>query len=465
MAKSSTHDAFTAGRELRTLRQAMRDYYRRWFMDDLSSVSQSMALEETRLPRLLKLSIITLSSATGLFLVWAAITPVKELARTEGQVLPSGYSQLVQHLEGGLVKAILVHEGDFVQKEQLLVQLDGAGLLEDFREQQALVEALSLQAELLHALIDNRVPDFSAIRTSEKAIAQQQHMYETMRDSRRSEALVIDAQIAQKSTIITRLGQALETARSNLAVSHESRQIYTNLAKQGLVARTTALRKQEELNSKLGDVNSLTQQLEESKRELGEFQQRRESLTGQQRDSAYNDLHKVESDLAQARENLKKRSDRVERLDVRAPVMGYVKGLRINTIGSVIPAGQTLMEIVPVDEKLIVEARILPQQVGRVNVGQTVQVKVDSYDYVRYGAIPGTLESISAMTFTDEIRRQDYYKGRVRLARSYAGQQPGVHPVMPGMTVDADIVTGEKTVLGYLLKPIQVAVHNALSEQ
>jgi HlyD family type I secretion membrane fusion protein len=123
------------------------------------------------------------------------------------------------------------------------------------------------------------------------------------------------------------------------------------------------------------------------------------------------------------------------------------------------------MEIVPGDEQLIVEARILPQQVGRVAPGQTVQVKVDSYDYVRFGTIPGTLESISAMTFTDEVRRQDYYKGRIRLSKSYAGAVPGANPILPGMTVDADIVIGEKSILGYLLKPIQVAIHNALTEQ
>src|ERR1700743_3835233 len=124
MEYSAANQPFTASRQLRMMGRGFRAFYRRWFADDLNSVSESMSIEETRLPRLLRLSIVTLSSATGLFILWAALTPVKELARTEGQVLPSGYSQLVQHLEGGLVRAILVHEGDFVQKDQLLVQLD-----------------------------------------------------------------------------------------------------------------------------------------------------------------------------------------------------------------------------------------------------------------------------------------------------------------------------------------------------
>ncbi len=455
----STTDQYAAQK------QSWRQRYRQWFADDLSGVSQSMALEETRLPRVLTLSTLTLSAATVLFIVWAAITPVKELARTEGQVLPSGYSQLVQHLEGGLVRAILVHEGDFVQKDQLLIEMDGAGLEEDYREQHALVESLALQAELLHALLEGHAPDFKKLSASEAARIQQQQRFESMQNNWADERAVLDQQIAQKQTAIRRLNQSLGTARSNLKVVQESRSIYDTLALKGLLARTTALKKQEEFNTRRGDVNTLAQQRESAKSELAEYQRRRTALASQQRDSAYSELHKVESDLAQARANLKKRNDRVGRLEVRAPVQGYVKGLRLNTIGAVIPAGQTLMEIVPVDETLIVEARILPQQIGRVAIGQPVQVKVDSYDYVRFGSIPGTLESISAMTFTDEARRQDYYKGRITLAHSYAGSQPAEHPILPGMTVDADIVTGEKTILSYLLKPIQIAISNAMTEQ
>lgn len=459
-----SHDANII-RQIQLLKRALRRHWRTWLRDDLSETSQSLALKETQLPRLLELTTYTLAGGTALFVAWAAITPVKEIARTEGQVLPSGYSRMVQHLEGGLVRDILVHEGDFVQKDQVLVHLDGAGLEEDYREQQARVEALTLQAGRLRALLAGESPDFSAARVSESAAAEQMQMFETTRASQASERAVLDEQIAQKRNTIERLQNSLASAQSNLDVVSESARIYSGLNAKGLAARTTLLKKQQERNTQQAEVNSLMAQIEGSKRELTEFERRREALVGSQRDGAYTELHRVETELAQAEENLKKRSARVDRLEVRSPVAGYVKGLRINTIGSVIPAGQTLMEIVPVDEQLIVEARILPQQIGRVVVGQEVQVKVDSYDYVRFGAIPATLESISAMTFADEVRRQDYYKGRVKLSRSYVGASPGNHRILPGMTVDADIVTGDKSVLSYLLKPIQVAVSNAMSEQ
>ncbi len=459
------HNPIFRHHALKSWARYSRTLWARYFIDDVSALSQSQAFEETPLPKLLKFTVATLSVSTLAFIGWSAITPIKELARTEGQVVPTGYSRLVQHLEGGLVREILVHEGDFVQKDQVLVRLDGAGTEEDWREQEARVLGLSLQRERLSALLEDRAADFSKFASQPEQAKEQQKMFDTALEARRRERAVLEEQIEQKRTAITRIEQSLATAQSNLTLSGESQAIYAKLTKDGLAARTTYIKKQEEYNSRKGDVSSLSRQKEEAAKELTEYKERLDALAAQQRDSAYNELHRVESDLAQSNEMLKKRQDRVARLEVRSPVMGYVKGLKLNTIGAVIPAGQTLMEVVPVEEQLVVELKIMPQQIGRIETGQTVQVKVDSYDYVRFGTIEGHLESISATTFTDEARREDYYKGRVRLIKNYAGGQPGMHPVIPGMTVDADIVTGEKSVLAYLLKPIRSAMYNSLTEQ
>lgn len=441
---------------------------RRFFREsvgEIDAISQSLALEEPALPKLLRFSILSLSGAVFCFIAWASLTDVKEIARAEGQVIPSGYSQLVQHLEGGLVREILVHEGDFVQAGQLLLRLDGAGTEEDLSEQKEAVKARMLQAERLHALLEQRAPDFSKAGATPAQTLEQQRMYNSMRDAWQTERGVLEEQIAQKEKALERIKQAHATAIANLTLARESRGIYATLSEEKLAPRSLYLQKQAEYNTRNGDAISFARQAEEAQKELHEYLSRLKALAAQQRDSAYSELHTLESELAQAREDLKKRSARVDRLEVRAPVMGYVKGLKVNTIGSVIPAGQTLMEIVPVDEQLVVEVRIPPQEIGRVATGQAVRVKVDSYDYVRFGTIEGTLESISAMTFTDEARREDYYKGRVRLSQNFAGSVPSMNPVIPGMTVDADIVTGEKSILGYLLKPIRSALYNAMTEQ
>ncbi len=434
------------------------------FRENTEDLGMSLGLEETTLPKTLKLSMLAFSLATFTFIAWAAITPVKELARAEGQVVPSGYSQLVQHLEGGLVREIMVREGDFVQKEQILARIDGAGTEEDLREQGALVQSLEVQAEKLRALIEGREVDFSKTNAGREEIEAQTKMFNSMRFARISERTVLKEQVQQKREVISRLQQALGTARANLGVAAESRNIYAGLQEKGMAARTAYLAKQQEYNTRAGDVANIGKQIAEAKGELSEYEKRLEALTAQHKDTAYSELNRVESELAQASENLKKRQARVTRLEVRSPVMGYVKGLKLNTIGSVIPAGQTIMEIVPVEEQLVVEVRIPTEQIGRVAVNQPVQVKVDSYDYVRFGTIEGVLQSISAMTFTDD-NRKEYYKARVALEHNYIGAASGFHKIIPGMTVDADIVIGEKTILAYLLKPIRTAIYNSLSEQ
>lgn len=433
--------------------------------DNLRHLNRSLLLEEIRLPALLRLSIGVLVLATLGFIVWAALTPLKELARTEGQVLPSGYTRLVQHLEGGLVEEILAHEGDYVQKGQLLMRLNGAGTTEDWRGQEALVLALQMQGERLRAYLDGRHPDFSAFGASPAQMAEQRDMFEAARLARGSELSVIDQQVLEKQNTLSRLQQALRVSRSNLAIVGESRDMYNKLAESGYAAKLTLLKKQEDFNSSQGQVSDLAHQIDEAQHGLAEFRQRRAVTAAQQRENAYSELHKVDADLAQALEDMKKREARVGRLDVTAPVDGYVKGIKLTTIGAVVPSGQTLMEIVPADETLMVEAQIPPELVGRVVVGQPVEIKVDSYDYVRFGTIPGTLKMISATTFVDEGRRKEYYKGRIQLQRNYAGHDTKAHKVIPGMTVDADIVTGEKSILAYLLKPIRTAMSASMTEQ
>jgi HlyD family secretion protein/adhesin transport system membrane fusion protein len=433
--------------------------------DELRDLLQPIGIEEDSMPRLLRFSLIIFSAATLLFIVWAAITPVKELARTEGQVIPAGYNRLVQHLEGGLVREILVREGDFVKKDQIIVRVDGAGAEEDLHEQGGMVTSHALHEERLKALLDNRAPNFTAISKDKDQIAEQLRMYTAAKTSREHERNALMEQVSQKRNSLARAKEALQTARATMAIAEESRATYEKLQKEGYATRSVYLKRLEEYTTRKGDVASIEQQIEIAQKELQEYQQRQAALEAQQRDASYTELHKVQTDLARQQQEWKKSSDRVGRLDVKAPVDGYVKGLKINTIGAVIPAGQTLMELVPTDDKLAVEIRILPQQIGRVVVGQEVQVKVNSYDYIRYGTIPGKLDFISAMTFTDEAKREDYYKGRVTLSHNYVGPVEGRDAILPGMTVDADIVIGEKTVLGYLMKPIRNALHNSFTEQ
>jgi adhesin transport system membrane fusion protein len=202
---------------------------------------------------------------------------------------------------------------------------------------------------------------------------------------------------------------------------------------------------------------------EQANHAIAEFRQRLQLASATHRDQMHDRLEKVRTELVQSEEIISKLEHRVQRLEILSPVRGIIKGLVVNTISGVIQPGEPLMYIVPYDEALVVEARIPPQYIGRIHTGQAVQVSISSYDFARYGVLEGTLERVSATTFRDS-RDGRYYKGRIRLSRNYVGAESENNRILPGMTVIANIITGEKTVMDYMLKPIRTAVQTALSE-
>ena len=197
---------------------------------------------------------------------------------------------------------------------------------------------------------------------------------------------------------------------------------------------------------------------------IAEANLRLNELHNSQREEAFSELGRLGGEIAQTSETLRKLKDRVARLEIHAPSRGYIKGLQFTTIGGVIAPAQVVMELVPTDDVLVAETRISTEDIGHVHLGQPVTVKVSAFDYIRYGSISGELVSISASTFVDEDGRP-YYKGRVALDSDLVGDGARAQPIIPGMTVQADIQTGERTLLQYLLKPVYVSLDQAFSER
>ena len=197
---------------------------------------------------------------------------------------------------------------------------------------------------------------------------------------------------------------------------------------------------------------------------IAEANLRLNELEKSQREEAITELGRLGGEIAQASETLRKLRDRVARLEIVAPARGYIKGLQFSTIGGVIAPAQVVMELVPADDVLIAETRISTEDIGHVHLGQPVTVKVSAFDFIRYGGIKGELVSISASTFVDEDG-QPYCKGKVALNADSVGEGASAQKIIPGMTVQADIQTGERTLLQYLLKPVYVSLDQAFSER
>lgn len=427
-------------------------------------LSQAIQLEESVNPVIIRLTMVTISIAILVFLGWAGLTNINEVARTPGEIVPQGHSQVVQHLEGGIVNEIFVHEGQTVRKGDALIALQESGIENDLARARSKQVSLEMQEERLRAFVENRKPDFAKYEADyPDQVRDQIKFFDSMTKARTEEQKIIAEQITQKQRMIATLRSDLSATRSNYGIADDMYQRRKSLNSKGYASDMQLLETQQRVNSMRGEVAQLENRIAGAQAEIREFENRLLSLNAGQRDEANERLNSVIADAAQNAELIDKLQSRVKRLVINAPVNGLVKGLAVNTVGAVVKPGETLMEVVPMDEILVVQVKIPPQHIGHIKPGQEVQVKFSSFDFSRYGFVKGKLQRISATTFNGE-NGERYYQGEVVLEQNYVGHNPD-NRIVPGMTVMAEVVTGEKTILDYLLKPIHVAMKTSFTER
>lgn len=354
------------------------------------------------------------------FVTWAYLSPLEEVTRGQGSIIPSSRQQMIQSLDAGILKVMHVKEGDTVEKGDILVTLDDTRSSAGYREAEAKVVNLEAMLARYKAEAYDLPLEFPESIPME------------LRDR---EAAAYNAR-----------QQALKSAVSGLSQSKRilDEQIRRTAAmvKRGVSSEIELLRMQRESSDIALQINE---------------------RQNQYKTEANNELVRTESELAQARENLALRADPVERSDIRSPVRGIVNNIKINTIGGVINPGQDIMEIVPIDDKLLVQAYINPQDVAFIHPGLPAVVKLSAYDYAIYGGLDGVVTLISPDTLSDERRpselnldaSQSYYRVLIETSGSVLTDKTGKPlPIMPGMIANVDIKTGEKTVFQYLIKPI-----------
>lgn len=365
-------------------------------------------------------SILLLIAFVAAFIVWAYHSSVEEVTRGQGNVIPSSREQVIQSLDPGILSEMLVEEGDLVEKGQILLRLDDTRSSAVLRESQAKVENLEAIAARLKAEAYDLPLTFP--KDIDKNLEQRESSYYQ----------------AKK----TALQESLQSLSQSKRFLDDEIRITTPMVAKGAMSQVELLRMRRQ-------SSDLQLQIQERKNTY---------LT-----QANDELVKVQSELAQARENMLMRADPVERAYIRAPLRGIVNNIRINTIGGVITAGQDIMEIVPVDETLLVEAYISPRDVAYVRPGMEALVKLTAYDYAIYGGLDGTVTLLSPGALRDEKRPSDlnldpneaYYRVLVKTGKSRLTDRDGnVLPIIPGMIASVDIKTGEKTIFDYLIKPI-----------
>ena len=427
-------------------------------------LSQPLLLEESGPPRVLSQLLIVITVLVGGLIGFAAFTNISETAVTQGQVMPAGSVNMVQHLEGGIVAEILVEDGQIVDQGQTLIRLKKAGPLAEFDQMRAREASLALRAERLRAFVLDRTPDFSSGGDHPDLLADQQAILELQIEARESQRRVIESRIEQRQAQLEALAEQKQNLKEQTAILKEQLGMRAKLLKKGLVSRVVYLESQRSLSRTQGELASVVGRITEAHAALGEARNSLLELDANLRNEALDEMGAVTGELAQVREAIAKLKDRVQRLEVSAPTRGVIKGLTTRTIGAVISPGAQIMEIVPIDDVLVAEVRISPRDVGHLRPGLEAEVKITTYDMARFGTVEGRLKRVSASTFEDE-QGDPFYKGVIELSQAYVGNDPDHNPIRPGMVVNADIITGSKTLLQYLLKPVYRGLSSAFRER
>lgn len=409
--------------------------------------------------------VVWLSVAAMLILiVWAGLAPIHEVTRGEGKVIPSRQVQVLQSMDGGIVSAILVHEGQTVKAGELLLKVDPTRMQSSLRENRAQYLALLAKAARLQALASGKpfVPP-DAIMAEAPEIALQEKM---LFDSRRAEldatVGVARQQASQRTQELVSVRARREQASQSFDLTEKELELTRPLAKTGAVSDVELLRLERDVaryrgerDSANSDIPRLQAAISEATRKIQEVELTFENL-------ARNELSEVNAKLSTLSAGSVGLEDRVKQTELRSPVRGTIKQLKVNTVGGVVQPGKDLVEVVPSDDALLLEARILPKDIAFLSPGQKALVKFTAYDFATYGGLDATLEQIGADTVTDE-KGNAFFLVKVRTVSTDLGPQK--LPIIPGMVAEVDILTGKKTILSYLLKPILRAKARSLTER
>ncbi|MFT2111927.1 HlyD family type I secretion periplasmic adaptor subunit [Marinomonas sp. 2405UD68-3] len=399
-------------------------------------------------------------------LVWANYTVLDEVTVGEGKVIPSSQIQVVQNLEGGILKAIHIKVGQTVEKNQLLMTIENTEALSSFREQQVEFTSLSVRAARLLAEATGTKPQFDQETSVNfpNVVRRELSLYENRLASLKAHQVVFDQQVLQKEQEIIELEAKLDTLRAGFELAKEELILTRPAFEQGAVSRVELLQLERQVNQMEGDMKATLLALPRAKSSLVEAKTKLLESDAEYRAEAQEDLTEVRSKLDQLTEVNVSLADKVQRTQVRSQVKGIVKQLQITTVGGVIKPGQSLMEIVPLEDSLLIESKVRPEDIGFINQGLTAVVKLSAYDFAIYGGLNGKVENITADTILDE-EGNSFYIVRVRTDKSFLGTDESPLPIIPGMQATVDVITGKKSLLDYLLKPILKAQQNALRER
>lgn len=399
-----------------------------------------------------------------LFIVWAAFANLDEVTRGEGRVIPSRQLQVLQSIDGGLVSDILVREGDVVEIDQLLIKIDETRFVSSVKENRAQYLGLLAKAARLRAISDGQefVPPEEVTAEAPEIALQESQLFAARRNELETALSIARQQLAQRQQELNESTARRAQASQGYELTSQELTQTRPLINSGAVSEVELLRLERDVSRYRGERDMASAQITRVQASINEARRKIEEVELTFRNEAGRELSETVTKLSGLAEGSVALSDRVKQSSIRSPVKGVVKRLLVNTVGGVVQPGKDMIEIVPLEDALLLEARVLPRDIAFLRPGQAAMVKFSAYDFSIYGGLEGTLEHIGADTVMDD-KGNAFYLVRVRTNKPGFGASN--LPIIPGMVAEVDIMTGKKSVLTYLLKPVLRAKSVAMTER
>ena len=405
---------------------------------------------------------ITLA-VVAVLLIWAAFAKVDEVTRGEGRVVPSRQLQVLQSLDGGVVAEILVREGQVVEAGQMLLRIDGTRATSGVRESAAQGFALEARQARLRALAEGAAfkPPRPEGDDERRILEEERRLYETKLSELNTLVSISRQQLMQRQQELAEAQAKRSAAIRGLELAQQELTQTRPLLATGAVSQVEVLRLERDVTRNKGDAEQTLAQIARVHAAIGEASRKIQETELSFRNDARKDMAEVMGKLNALNEGSVALADKVDKAQVKSPVRGRVQRLLANTVGGVVQPGKDIVEVVPLDDALVLEARVLPKDIAFIHPGQDAMVKFTAYDFSIFGGLEAKVENISPDTVIDE-KGNAFYIVRVRTNQPNFDERL---PVIPGMTAEVDVLTGQKTVLSYLLKPVLKAKAYALRER
>ena len=419
------------------------------FMNSLSAAI--LERSPSRISRVLKIWLATVA----IFVLWASFAEIDEITRGEGKVIPYGQNQVIQNHEGGIVEDILVHEGDEVTKGEVLLKIKNTKSFSTSQTNKIKYNELYARKMRLLAEVNNK--PFRIETTKEPKLKQQIAKEHQLYNSRKLEAKAkenaLTNQIEQKKQAVKEAQAKLKTLQQSLEYVQEEIKMTKPMVEQGIKSKVDFLKLKREESETLNKIEATRLSIPRLRYAIKEYKNKREEAKQSFINKAREELNKTVAELERIIAQQIAYNDQVLRTVVTSPVQGIIQSLYVHTLGGVVKPGADLVEIVPTNDKLYLEIKIKPKDIAFIHPGAKAKVKISAYDYSIYGGLDGEVVKISPDTITDK-KENTFYLIYVETEKSYLGLKEHPLKIIPGMTVNVDIITGKKTIMQYILKPI-----------